>query len=56
MTVQHGLGGPHPDDESIEFEMNHELDRLEAREINRRVRWALERKQAERAAHDRSPE
>jgi hypothetical protein len=37
--VQHGLGGPHPDDESIEFEMNAELDRDERREIDRRAEW-----------------
>lgn len=28
-----------PDDESIEFEMNHELDRQERREIDRRAEW-----------------
>lgn len=33
-----------PDDESIEFEMNHELDRQESREINRRVQWAREQR------------
>jgi hypothetical protein len=46
MTVQHGLGGPHPDDESIEFEMNRELGGQEQREINRRVKWAREQREA----------
>lgn len=35
-----------PDDESIEFEMNHELDRQESREISRRVQWAREQREA----------
>lgn len=33
--------------EDIEFEMNHELGNAEAREIDRRVRWAQERREAE---------
>lgn len=34
-----------PDDESIEYEVNHELGRQEQREINRRVQWAREQRQ-----------
>lgn len=49
--VQHGLGGPHPDDEDVEYEMNRELGNLEQREINRRVKWA-QQKAAERDARD----
>lgn len=36
--------------EDIEFEMGHELGRDEAREINRRVRWAQEQRKAEEEA------
>jgi hypothetical protein len=34
----------HPDDESREFEMNHELGNQEQREIDRRVQRALARR------------
>jgi hypothetical protein len=34
----------HPDDEAIEFEMNHELGNQEQREIDRRVQRALARR------------
>jgi hypothetical protein len=29
----------HPDDESVEFEINHELDRDERRMIDQRAEW-----------------
>jgi hypothetical protein len=37
---------PHPDDEDFEYEMNRELGRDEQREIDRRVRWAREQREA----------
>ena len=39
-----------PDDESIEFEMNHELARDEQRMINRRAEWYRQQREAERRA------
>jgi hypothetical protein len=35
-----------PVDEDIEYEMNRELGGLEQREIDRRVRWAREQREA----------
>lgn len=46
--VQHGLGGPHPDDEDRQMQYTRETDDQEQREINRRVRWSQEQRAAER--------